>query len=69
MAVTGEGVWTAAIYKPFYFNLDFFFTGMLLNSLKNDRGEEGAGTTKQKEKSFICARFVYADFCKFVYLL
>lgn len=49
MEVTGEGVWTAAIYKPFYFNLDFFFTGMLLNSLKNDWGGVPARRNKKKK--------------------
>ncbi|MEZ3501880.1 MAG: acyltransferase family protein [Lachnospiraceae bacterium] len=32
--VTGAGNWSSDIYKPFYFNLDIFFTGMLLNMLK-----------------------------------
>ena len=39
IAVTGEGNWSPDIYKPFYFNFDIFFSGMLLNQLKEYRGE------------------------------
>lgn len=34
IAVTGNGSWSPNIYKPFYFNFDIFFSGMLLNQLK-----------------------------------
>lgn len=30
--ITGEN-WTVVVYKPFYFNLDFFFSGFLLSGL------------------------------------
>lgn len=34
---TGEGNWSANIYKPFYFNLDLFFSGFILNGLKGKK--------------------------------
>lgn len=34
--VTGVGDWSHDIFKPFYFNLDLFFVGFLLNELKSN---------------------------------
>lgn len=34
ISVTGVGNWSSDIYKPFYFNLDLFFLGFLLNKIK-----------------------------------
>lgn len=34
ISVTGVGNWSPNIYKPFYFNLDLFFLGFLLNKVK-----------------------------------
>lgn len=39
IAVTGKGNWSSSIYKPFYFNLDIFFSGMLLNKLKEFKSD------------------------------
>lgn len=38
ISLTGEE-WHVAIYKPFYFNLDLFFGGFLLNELKHNKKE------------------------------
>lgn len=35
ISATGIGNWSPDIYKPFYFNLDLFFLGFLLNKLKD----------------------------------
>lgn len=35
--LTGRGNWGINIYKPYYFNLDIFFSGMLLNQLKKNK--------------------------------
>lgn len=32
--LTGDDVWAYEVYKPFYYNLDLFFGGFLLNELK-----------------------------------
>lgn len=39
IAVTGKGNWSPSIYKPFYFNLDIFFSGMLMNKLKEFKSD------------------------------
>lgn len=39
IAVTGKGNWSPNIYKPFYYNFDIFFSGMLLNQLKDHKKE------------------------------
>lgn len=39
IAITGEGDWSPNVYKPFYYNFDIFFSGMLLNQLKEYRRE------------------------------
>lgn len=37
IAVVGDGNWSSDIYKPFYFNLDLFCSGFILNELKNKK--------------------------------
>lgn len=37
--ITTEGNWSAEVYKPFYFNLDFFCVGMLLNNLRQPKAD------------------------------
>ena len=39
IAVTGNGNWSPNIYKPFYFNFDIFFFGLLLNKLKEYKSD------------------------------
>lgn len=31
--ITGKGAWTVQIYKPFYFNIDFFMGGMIVYAI------------------------------------
>lgn len=35
--ITANGDWSTEVYRPFYFNLDFFCVGMLLNNLREPK--------------------------------
>lgn len=35
--ITTSGDWSVEVYRPFYFNLDFFCVGMLLNNLREPK--------------------------------
>lgn len=41
--ITGKGAWTSQIYKPFYFNIDFFMGGMLAYAISGCTPEATKG--------------------------
>lgn len=48
ISTSGEGDWSSNVYKPFYYNFDIFFSGMLLNYLKDYKKRESRGRYMRK---------------------
>lgn len=60
---TGRGTWSANVYIPFYFNLDLFFSGMLLSCAKKHM----FARVKKIRYSVLLALFVLLTINSYIY--